>query len=70
MKLQCEVFDEYFQGMVGDKHLRADGLGKQWKFYLIKEPATEKEKVQQTEEVTKSWTGLTTSVPYNNKWCQ
>ena len=52
MKMQCDfIIDEYFQGLVGDKHLMADGLGKQWKFYLIKELATEEEKVQQAEEV-------------------
>ena len=31
------------------EHLRADGLGQQWKFYLIKEPVTEVEKIQQPE---------------------
>ena len=52
MELQCDfIIDEYYQAMVGDKHLRADVLGKQWKFYLIKEPATEDKKVQQAEEV-------------------
>ena len=52
MELQCDfMIHGYYQAMVGDKHLRADGLGKQWKFYLIKEPATEEEKVQQAAEV-------------------
>ena len=52
MELQCDfMIDEYYQAMVGDKHLRADGLRKQWQFYLIKEPATEEEKVQQAAEV-------------------
>ena len=45
------IVDEYFQSVVGEQHLRADGLGKQWKFYLIKELATEEEKVQQVEQV-------------------
>ena len=50
MKLQCDfIIDDYYQWMVGDKHLRADGLGQQWKFYLIKEPVTEEEKIQQAE---------------------
>ena len=50
MKLQCDfITDEYIQWMVGDKHLREDGLVKQWKFYLIKDLATEEEKVQAEE---------------------
>ena len=49
MELQCDVIiDDYYQWMVGHKHLRADGLGQQWKFYLIREPVTE-EKIQQAE---------------------
>ena len=50
LKLQCDfIIDDYYQWIVGDKHLRADGLGQQWKFYLIKKPVTEEEKIQQTE---------------------
>ena len=38
--------------MTADKHLRvSDEQGQQWKFYLIKEPVTDKEKVQQAAEV-------------------
>ena len=52
MELQCDfMIDEYYQAMVGDKCLRADGLEKQWKVYLIKEPAKGEEKVQQAAEV-------------------
>ena len=67
--------------MVGDKHLRADGLGKQWKFYLIKELATEEEKVQQAEEVEQlpkngqvlqpmSPISTTGASDGENNWCQ
>ena len=50
MKLHCDVIiDDYYQWMVGDKHLRADGLAQQWKFYLIRESVTEEEKIQQAE---------------------
>ena len=72
MKLQCDfIIDDYYQWMVGDKHLRADGLGQQWKFYLIKEPVTEEEKIQQAEvKVTKSGMGPGTRVSCTNNGCQ
>ena len=49
MKLQCDFITiDYYQWMTANKHLRAsDKHGQQWKFYLIKEPLTEEEKIQQ-----------------------
>ena len=51
MKLQCDsIIDDYNQWMAADKHLKAsDEHGQQQKFYLIKEPLKEEEKIQQAE---------------------
>ena len=48
MKLQCDsIIQDHCQWMTADKHLRAsDEHGQQWKFYLIKEPVTDEERVQ------------------------
>ena len=53
MKLQCDsIIQDYYQWMTADKHLKAsDEQGQQWKFYLIKEPVTDEEKVQRAAEV-------------------
>ena len=51
MKLQCDsIIQDCYQWMTADKNLMvSDEHGQQWKFYLIKEPVTEEERIQQAE---------------------
>ena len=53
MKFQCDsIIQNYYQWMTADKNPKAsDEHGQQWKFYLIKEPVTDEEKVQRAAEV-------------------